>query len=142
MRMQSKTTANLIIFRCMTTENGDQYLAKKPNFRDCTGFFLIFSICPRASHAKKNNNNNYVYKMPVPPGASRYLLVKFYVFLAFVTFFMVITWRMTRSNTKTFYLTALWALILIVVYRRVKRAQKKKYMVLPVHLRYPGSFSL
>ena len=80
--------------------------------------------------------------MPVPPGASRYLLVKFYVFLALVTFFMVVTWRMTRSNQKTFYLTALWAFMLIVAYRRVKRAQKKKYTVLPVHLRYPGSYPL
>lgn len=140
--MPSTTTANPRIFRCMTLKNGNQYLAKKLNAKGCTGFFLILIICPHARHAKKNNNNNYVYKMPVPPGASRYLLVKFYTFLALVAFFMVVTWRMTRSNQKTFYLTALWAFMLIVVHRRIKRAQKKRFTVLPVHVRYPGSFAL
>ena len=80
--------------------------------------------------------------MPVPPGAGRYLLVKFYIFLASVTLFMIITWRMTRSSQKTVYLSVLWATMLIVLYRRIRRAQKKRYTVLPVHMRYPGSFAL
>ena len=80
--------------------------------------------------------------MPVPRGAPWYLLSKCFLAVLIGIGLMIITWRRTHDDTQSFGLAWMWAAVVWVGYRRSRRLHKKKYAVLPVHVRYPDSFAL
>ena len=80
--------------------------------------------------------------MPVPPGAPWYLLSTCLLVVLIGVGLVVVTWQQTKDDNQSFALAWLWAAVVWVLYRRNRRYHRKKYTVLPVHVRYPDSFAL
>lgn len=78
--------------------------------------------------------------MPVPPGAPWYLLTKLITVVLIGVVLMIVTWQRTSSDAQSLGLALLWAAVVWTYYRRRRRACV--HPVLPVTVKYPGSFAL